>query len=406
MDNEELQSRREFFKKATKNVLPFIGAITLGPSVMASLTSCGGDDDGCDGCELSCSGYCTETCEGSCKESATTSSCSNCASSCSTSCTKACGNNCSNTCEGNATGKTELSDASGSIDGYEYVDLGLSVKWARYNVGASKPEKYGSYFGFGDPSGNNVKSYEAQSWGGYYESVSFGSSISGTSYDSARYKWGNKWRMPTLSEVTELINNCNVDTYSLNGVSGLILVSKKNGKSIFLPAAGGKDEGSVSRAGKDGYYWTGDVQNFSNRGYYFAYFMHVGLENKVVNYAKDEMYQQFSIRPVTTGTGGGSGCTGSSCSSTCNNSSTGNTCSSCGSGCSNGCKTTCSGNCPNGCQTLCGGSCNYSCGGTCTYVSAGSSCSGCARTCSTYCYRTCTLACSSSCMSCCITSSK
>nr|MBP3680782.1 hypothetical protein [Clostridia bacterium] len=36
---------------------------------------------------------------------------------------------------------------------YEFVDLGLSVKWASCNVGAEKPEDFGLYFAWGETEG-------------------------------------------------------------------------------------------------------------------------------------------------------------------------------------------------------------------------------------------------------------
>lgn len=79
--NEELQSRREFFKKAAKGALPILGAIMLGSSV---LTSCDKEDDddhykptGCNGC----SGSCNNTCSGSCDESCSAACAFNCGTS-------------------------------------------------------------------------------------------------------------------------------------------------------------------------------------------------------------------------------------------------------------------------------------------------------------------------------------
>lgn len=437
--NDDYLSRRDFFKKATKKTLPFLGAIVLGPALsLTTLTSCG-----CDGCEAACMDNCEEGCVGSCQSScdggcngnatttpcsgcsggcsdscsgsSTSNTCSSCADDCTSSCKETCSNTCSTTCEGSAEGKVEISDASGSVDGYEYVDMGLSVKWARCNLGASNPEGYGKLYAFADPSGNKV--YNGYSIEDYYQFGMFnrkGDSICGTQYDSARYTMGSRWRMPSKSEVEELLNNCDTEIYSHNNIPGIKLISKKNGNIIFLPAAGSESYDAILSKkyelyGKNEFclYWTGDVDYFDpgsawTTAYYWGFHSGTG---RVYEVRPNDMSDKLSIRPVTTNSGGG-GCTGSSCSSNCSNNSTSSGCTGCSTGCSSSCRTTCDGSCINGCDTLCGGQCRYSCGGTCSYVSAGSSCTACAHTCSTYCYSTCTMACSSSCQSQCIYGSK
>ena len=102
-------------------------------------------------------------------------------------------------------------------NGYEYVDLGLSVKWANCNVGANKPEDYGNYYAWGETitkslyTSDNSKTYglsisELQTQG-YIDSE--GNLTS--QYDAARTNWGGRWRMPTYDELDELIDNCIMD---------------------------------------------------------------------------------------------------------------------------------------------------------------------------------------------------
>ena len=79
------------------------------------------------------------------------------------------------------------------------VDLGLSVKWAAYNVGASSPEEYGGLYGWADPTGEKKATNSSDSLSG---TPPF--NISGTQYDIARAKWGEKWRLPTQQELKEL----------------------------------------------------------------------------------------------------------------------------------------------------------------------------------------------------------
>lgn len=111
------------------------------------------------------------------------------------------------------------------------VDLGLSVKWATYNVGASSPEEIGDYYAWGEIDTKSEYSYSN------YECWNIDYEISGTEYDVAHVKWGGSWRMPTKVEMEELINSCTWKYTLCNGVEGALAIGK-NGNSIFLPICG------------------------------------------------------------------------------------------------------------------------------------------------------------------------
>ena len=119
--------------------------------------------------------------------------------------------------------------------------------------------------------------------------------ISGSSsYDAARANWGGSWRMPTKAEFEELLNNCNWEWTSQGEVSGYKVTSKKNGTSIFFPAAGVCYGTSLSFDGIGGYYWSstpygGDVFN--------AYYLDFGLGNRNTNCFS--RYNGRSVRPVS-----------------------------------------------------------------------------------------------------------
>ena len=147
-------------------------------------------------------------------------------------------------------------------NGHEYVDLGLSVKWATCNVGATTTEGYGDYFAWGETT---TKSTYSSS-----NSVTYGLSTSElqsqgyidsngnltAQYDAATSNWGGDWRMPTKAEQEELLNNCTWTWTTQNGVNGFKVTSKTNGNYIFLPAAGYRSGSSLDYAGRGGDYWS------------------------------------------------------------------------------------------------------------------------------------------------------
>lgn len=124
--------------------------------------------------------------------------------------------------------KTASCSVSVQSDPYGAVDLGLSVKWASYNYGASSITSTGGYYMWGDPTGTGEPLFFTP------PSVN---SISGTQYDIVRRNWGGNWRIPTRSEINELHSNCTWTATTVNGVS-VIKVTGRNGASIYLPFTG------------------------------------------------------------------------------------------------------------------------------------------------------------------------
>ena len=164
-----------------------------------------------------------------------------------------------------------VSKPTGTIEGHGYVDLGLSVKWATQNVGASSPSDYGDYYAWGET--RTKSSYylsncfdclddEGDSWGIY--KIGGKTSISPTSgHDTARENWGGSWRMPTIAEFEELCNKCDwtwIWTAREGGHNGY-KVTGPNGNSIFLPADGYRY--STDRNGNfgGGYYWSSTLSS-------------------------------------------------------------------------------------------------------------------------------------------------
>ena len=127
------------------------------------------------------------------------------------------------------------------INGYKFVDLGLSVKWATYNVGADTPEETGDLYAWGETSVKNKYTasnyayiYDTKIGNSYYSLYSLHGPIGGSKYDVAYQKWKYPWSMPTPENFEELINECTWKSVTQNGVKGK-KVTGPNGNSIFLP---------------------------------------------------------------------------------------------------------------------------------------------------------------------------
>ena len=190
----------------------------------------------------------------------------------------------------NSSGSSSSSSnsASATINGHAYVDLGLSVKWATCNVGASSPEDYGSYYAWGETS---VKSsYTEGNCSTYGKSIG---DIGGTSRDVAHVSWGGSWRMPTSAECEELCNKCTWTWTTQGGKSGY-KVTGPSGKSIFLPAAGCRGGSSLYLAGSRGYYWSSTPSSRDTSYAYRLYFN--SSDHGVYGYYRDG---GRTVRPVS-----------------------------------------------------------------------------------------------------------
>ncbi|MBO5848550.1 MAG: DUF1566 domain-containing protein [Bacteroidales bacterium] len=172
--------------------------------------------------------------------------------------------------------------------GHEYVDLGLSVKWATCNIGASSPEGYGDYFAWGET--NTKARYEEYNSKTYCKPMS---DISGNAqYDVAKAKWGGEWRMPTGEEMDELLNECTWTWELKEGVKGY-KITGPNGNSIFLPAAGSRNGASLSSTGESGNYWSSTHGEYEDYDAFYLYF-HGGIRYKSCNLRDNGQ----SVRPV------------------------------------------------------------------------------------------------------------
>ena len=183
----------------------------------------------------------------------------------------------------------------------EAVDLGLSVKWASTNVGATTPEEYGNYFAWGETEPKFDYSWETYKWitgsqltfTKYNTRSDYGTIDNKTTLDleddAARANKGGTWRMPTDAEWTELRNNCTWTWTNQNSINGY-LVSASNGNSIFLPAAGARSGTSLSRVGSHISYWSSSLDTDTPT------FARCSLNS---GQSRASRFNGYSVRPVT-----------------------------------------------------------------------------------------------------------
>ena len=196
---------------------------------------------------------------------------------------------------------TPTRPTTGTLNGYDWVDLGLSVKWATKNVGASSPSDYGYHFAWGET--RKKDNYDRKtcfdcldssgdSWGTY--KIGGKTRISPTSsHDTARENWGGTWRMPTITEFEELCNKCKWKWTSQGGHNGY-KVTGPNGNSIFLPAVGWRNGTDSHNVGMVGNYWSSTLSSlvsYNARGLFFGSSSH--------DTGHSSRWDGRSVRPVT-----------------------------------------------------------------------------------------------------------
>lgn len=161
---------------------------------------------------------------------------------------------------------------------HEYVDLGLSVKWATCNVGATNPEEVGGLFAWGETDTKTEYSYATYKFsvdgvrGNYTKYCNEDNkTVLDLEDDVAHAKWGGNWRMPTSAEMDELRRECNWTWTTENGVKGFRVSGKKEGyenNSIFLPVNAFNDSVAVAtlhQYPEYGVYWSSTLSHDSDR---------------------------------------------------------------------------------------------------------------------------------------------
>lgn len=178
------------------------------------------------------------------------------------------------------------------------VDLGLSVKWADHNLGATYPQDLGKQVMWGDVTGN------AQSDEFLYEipldKSGKTSSISGSEYDIATVQWGKGWRLPSEQEAKELIDNCSFTNTNQGGVYGCLITSKVSGYTnnrIFVPYQG-KIQTSSGVTTDHIMFWMGEARYWSNYDIYYGQaFTFLGNYDNRTNYI-NQVIRTCYVRPV------------------------------------------------------------------------------------------------------------
>lgn len=177
--------------------------------------------------------------------------------------------------------------------GHTFIDLGLpsGTLWAECNLGAKKPEEYGTYYAWGEIATKDLFSWNTYSIGNELDSVT----RLDASHDAATANWGDNWRMPSREDFDELYSSCTMEWTTRNNVNGYQLTGP-NGKSIFLPAAGGRGDGNIYEGGSCGFYWLSSVYTDDTQ---FAW----GFLIDADSFYETSYYRMYgqTIRPVCNG---------------------------------------------------------------------------------------------------------
>ena len=205
-------------------------------------------------------------------------------------------------------------------EGIEAVDLGLpsGLKWASMNVGATSPEGYGDYFAWGETEPKNDYSWATYKWcngeynkltkyctdsvyGNYWDGIGpmDNKTVLDPEDDAAHVNWGGSWRMPTSDEQKELFDNCTWEWITQNGVNGR-KVTGPNGKSIFLPAAGVRNNTYLRHVGSLGNYWSSSLgTSYQSIAYDVSNAYDVHFVSDGYSWTNGSRSDGLSVRPVS-----------------------------------------------------------------------------------------------------------
>ena len=202
---------------------------------------------------------------------------------------------------GEGTGEENWGDEDYPVP--EAIDLGLSVKWASFNLGASAPEEYGNYYSWGEVTPKERYDWDTYKWCEGSSTTLTKKNNLDLEDDAANYALHGNWRMPTVSEINDLQTKCTWIPTTLNGVDGYMVWGKKEGyetKRIFLPDSGYKDGTTLHLSdsnGFAGYYWTSSIDSpYSYDKGYTLYFYKYSIQAMFTR--SSSRYMGLTIRPV------------------------------------------------------------------------------------------------------------
>ncbi len=90
-------------------------------------------------------------------------------------------------------------------------------------------------------------------------------------YDAATANWDGEWCMPSIAQFQELLDNCETEWVTVNGVNGMKFTGT-NGKYIFLPASGYRWNDGLNDADNYGYYRSSTPSWHPNSSDYLYFF--------------------------------------------------------------------------------------------------------------------------------------
>ena len=206
-----------------------------------------------------------------------------------------------------------LKQISGSDNGHDYVDLGLSVMWSPVNLGATTIGEFGDYYAWGE---TETKDYF--SWENYKYCEGKGSNYNLYKYtkyginpqegivdnlttlepedDAAHVQWGGAWRMPTKEEWIELREKCSWN-YSAVGKKGWTATGP-NGNSIFFPLAGGKMWNENTSQNYYGFYRSATLGEKYSAYTYIVTFSCGDDDKAEISWSNGSRVGGISIRPI------------------------------------------------------------------------------------------------------------
>ncbi len=190
-------------------------------------------------------------------------------------------------------GSGVYADCNITVKDYDYVDLGLptGTLWAAYNVGANAPHERGAHFAWGETAPKQDYNWETYRYSGntqntltkYCTNSAYGTVDNKTELlpedDAATVNWGSNWQMPSrqqLEELLDTVNNTKIVTVEVEGVRCRMITSRRNGRSIYIPAAGARfpDRNDYYNDNITGYYWSRTLNTdepYNACHFYFTY---------------------------------------------------------------------------------------------------------------------------------------